>query len=166
MNAPTRPGGARPAGWRWRWRSSPLRRPCDAVEAWIRLVMLTVLLVAVPLAGALCGVAAYDSGHAKAEALRSAHHVVRATVVRDAPNPAAASYGTGRTEYPVAVRWRDADGTRREAEVKVAAGTRAGSRADVWLDPAGRVVAAPGARTSCRRWPSAPAGPSRSAAGS
>lgn len=139
MDAPTRPG-ARRAG--WRWRRSPLRRPCDVVEAWTRLVMLTVLLVVVPSAGVWTGVSLYDTARSEADRQRAAHHVVRATVVRSAPDPSAA-YGTGRTAHRVAVRWTSPDGTPRVAVVRVAAGTPAGGGTDVWLDASENVVEAP-----------------------
>ncbi|MFF0745444.1 hypothetical protein ACFYVL_34100 [Streptomyces sp. NPDC004111] len=139
MSAPTRPGDRRTG---WRWRRNPLRRPCDTVEAWARLVLLTVVFLWVPLAGALCGAATYDAAATEAARQRAALHVVRATVVRSDPAPTAA-YGSGQTRHPVTVRWRGPDGAQRVAVVRTRTDTPVGSRTDVWLDAAERAVTGP-----------------------
>ncbi|WP_069885034.1 Rv1733c family protein [Streptomyces luteocolor] len=133
----------------WRWRRNPLRRRSDVVEAWTTLLLGAVTLIGAPLAGALVGSATYDSTEAKAERQRAERHVVRATLITDAPPPAVGADGTEvRGTRLVTVRWTERDSathaTRtRTATVKAAAGAPAGSRADVWLDARGRVTPAP-----------------------
>ncbi|MEV8015852.1 DUF3592 domain-containing protein [Streptomyces sp. NPDC086554] len=137
MNTRTRPH-RRPAG--WRWRRSLLRRRSDVTEAWTGLLLGAAMLFVAPLAGAFAGAFTYDAAHAKAERQRADGHVVRATLIENAP--AANSTGS-RTTHPVKVRWTDRDGTAHAAVAKVEAGATTGSRTDVWLDAHARVTTAP-----------------------
>ncbi|MCX5205782.1 hypothetical protein OG897_30570 [Streptomyces sp. NBC_00237] len=123
----------------WRWRSSPLRRRCDVVEAWTLALTLLTVLLAVPLAAAWYGLSVHGAAQADADRLRATSHVVRASLTRAAPGPASATGLPARAP----VRWTEPDGSRRTAVVKVAADTRAGSVTDVWLDARRQVVSGP-----------------------
>ncbi|MEV5983236.1 hypothetical protein [Streptomyces sp. NPDC052114] len=133
----------------WRWRRNPLRRRSDVVEAWTTLVLGAVTVVGAPLAGVVAGSATYDTAAARAERQRAERHVVRGTLIRDAPPPAIGADGSEvRGTRLVTVRWTDRDATThaartRTATVKAPAGALAGSKADVWLDARGRVTPAP-----------------------
>ncbi len=124
----------------WRWRRNPLRRRSDAVEAWTVLLLGTAVLVVAPVAGAFAGSASYDSRHAEAERQRADNRVVQGTLTEDAPS---ADRFSSRMRHPVEVRWTDPAGTVHTAEVKVEAGSRKGSRTDVWLDARGHLTTAP-----------------------
>ncbi|ATL32238.1 hypothetical protein [Streptomyces formicae] len=124
----------------WRWRKSPLRRRCDVVEAWTVLLLGAAMVFVAPLAGVLAGAFAYDSAHAEAARQRADRHVVRATLVEDAPP--ADSFGS-RTTYPVEVRWTGPGGAVHTAVARVESGATAGSRTDVWLDARGKGTTAP-----------------------
>ncbi|MFH8342091.1 hypothetical protein [Streptomyces sp. AM6-12] len=123
----------------WRWRSNPLRRRCDVVEAWAALIVAVLLFVVAPLVGAAAGLYAQDRGAATAAAQRAARHQVRATVVGD---PSAVRAGRGHP-HRAEVRWTEAGQTPRTAMARVPAGTPAGGTVSVWVDSRGQVVAAP-----------------------
>ncbi|NUR39874.1 MAG: hypothetical protein HOV73_07315, partial [Streptomyces sp.] len=70
----------------WRWRHNPLRRRSDVVEAWTTLVVILLLLVVAPLAGALTARWAHGEAQAAAVAQRADRHSVRAEVVGRIPD--------------------------------------------------------------------------------
>ncbi|MFJ2766767.1 hypothetical protein [Streptomyces sp. NPDC087300] len=137
MSAPTQ---QHPRAVAWRWRRNTLRRHSDVVEAWTVLLLGVAMLIVAPLAGAFAGSFTYGTAHARAERQRAEGHVVRATLIEDAP---AATSAESRIRHAVRVRWTGRDGSTHTAVAKVAAGTTSGSRIDVWLDDQGRVTTAP-----------------------
>lgn len=121
----------------WRWRSNPLRRREDIVEAWIVLVVSVVVVVGGVLAG-LVTVRAAEHGFAEQRAHR---HPVRAVLLADSPLVASTDRSTdGRVRG--SVRWTAPDGTSRTGRTPVDAGLRAGSRVVIWQDDRGRLVPA------------------------
>jgi hypothetical protein len=141
MTAQTQPGVRLTA---WRWRSSPLRRRCDVVEAWTLALTLAAVLLGAPLTAVLYGRSVYGAGQADADRLRATSRAVRATLTRAASGPAHAAPDTVLpSRVAVSVHWTDPDGSRRTAVVKVATGTRAGSATDVWLNAERQVVSGP-----------------------
>ncbi|MFJ4687228.1 hypothetical protein [Streptomyces sp. NPDC088789] len=122
----------------WRWRSNPLRRPEDIVEAWV--VLLVWLIVTVG-GGAVAAVTVHGVEHALAEQ-RALRQPVRAVLVTDgprAPGTTAQAGGAVRGQ----VRWTAPDGTPRTGHTLVDAGLRAGARVTVWEDPRGRLALFP-----------------------
>jgi hypothetical protein len=117
---------------------NPMRRRVDRVQAWARLAVLVVLVVAGPVPAWSAGSRVY----ARAATLAPAFPA-RAVVVRDAPFPA--------TPYPMVVlpdvlapaTWTAPDGTVHSGLIAVAAGTPAGTAVRVWTDARGDPVAAP-----------------------
>ncbi|MCX4999881.1 hypothetical protein OG739_05240 [Streptomyces longwoodensis] len=127
----------------WRWRSNPLRRRSDVVEAWTALVVAVLLLVGAPLAGSLAGRWAHDEARAVASAQRADRHRVRAEVVGDLPDALPVMEDGRRRSYRVTVRWTPPGERPRLTAARVPAGTRTGDTVTVWLDSRGRGVAAP-----------------------
>ncbi|MFF5439270.1 hypothetical protein [Streptomyces achromogenes] len=125
----------------WRWRSNPLRRHEDIVEAWI---VLAVWVIAV--AGSfLAGLVTAQAAELRFAQQRAHRHVVRAVLVTDVPYGAAARWSAdGRARG--SVRWTAPDGTSRTGRTLVAGGLKAGARITVWQDDQGRLV--PSAPTS------------------
>ncbi|MFF4710470.1 hypothetical protein ACFY2V_03555 [Streptomyces eurythermus] len=125
----------------WRWRSNPLRRREDVVEAWI---VLAVWVIAVA-GGVLAGWVTAQAAEQRFAEQRAHRHAVRAVLVGDVPYGAAAKWSAdGRTRG--SVRWTAPDGTARTGRTLVAGGLKAGARVTVWQDDRGRL--APTAPTS------------------
>ncbi|WP_406173961.1 hypothetical protein [Streptomyces sp. NBC_00996] len=123
----------------WRWRSNPLRRHNDVVEAWIILVVWTVIA----LGGTLVGVMA---GHAADESfgqLRHERHSVSAVLVENTARIAPTAEGTAHDWVRATVRWTTPDGSTRTGRALVDSGHRAGSRVVIWLDSGGRPTTEP-----------------------
>ncbi|OIK26121.1 hypothetical protein [Streptomyces malaysiense] len=123
----------------WRWRSNPLRRRCDVVEAWTVLVAAVLLFVVVPLTGVAAGLRAQDRDAATAAAQRAARHRVSATLSA-APPAVRVERGHPRGAE---IHWTEPGSGTRTAWARVPAGARTGDTVPVWVDSRGRVVAAP-----------------------
>ncbi|MGW0947927.1 Rv1733c family protein [Streptomyces sp. NPDC002623] len=126
-----------------RWRDNPLRRRSDVLEAWTALVVAVLLLVAVPLAGALAGLWAHGDAQTVAERQRAERHRVRAEVVGKVPDTLPTAEGVRGQTYRVSVRWTPPGEKARTATARVPEGTQQGDTVDVWFDDRGRSVAAP-----------------------
>ncbi|CAL9325906.1 Rv1733c family protein [Streptomyces sp. SudanB182_2057] len=125
----------------WRWRSNPLRRREDVVEAWVVLAVWVIAVVGSVLAGLVTAHAA-EQRFAEQRAHR---HAVRAVLVTDVPHGAAAKWAAdGRTQG--SVRWTAPDGTSRTGRTLVAGGLETGALITVWQDDQGRLM--PSAPTS------------------
>ncbi|MFC3350592.1 hypothetical protein ACFOOM_24855 [Streptomyces echinoruber] len=122
----------------WRWRSNPLRRRDDVVEAWIVLVMWLVVVVG----GALVGLVTSHAADEMFARRRAERHPVRAVLVTDAPYDGTARGGTS-VRTLTAVRWTADDGTARTGRTLVDSGLLAGSRVTVWLDRHGALTTEP-----------------------
>ncbi|MFI1926175.1 hypothetical protein [Streptomyces sp. NPDC020377] len=127
----------------WRRRDNPLRRRSDVVEAWTALFVAVLLLVAVPLAGALAGQWGHADAQAVADRLRAERHRVRAEVVGHPPEALPSVEGVRQQMSTVAVRWTPPGEPARTATARVPAGTHAGEMVDVWFDTRGRNVEPP-----------------------
>ncbi|MGV9646241.1 Rv1733c family protein [Streptomyces sp. NPDC003514] len=122
----------------WRWRSNPLKRRSDVIEAW---VVLCAWLLAV-LGGVFAGFAAADAVVGSAERVRAETRRVTAVLVRDAEEPGPARVSTDHLVW-APVRWSDPDGTTRTDEARVPPKAKAGGKVQVWTDRHGRVVNEP-----------------------
>ncbi|WP_329267774.1 Rv1733c family protein [Streptomyces sp. NBC_01451] len=123
----------------WRWRSNPLRRPDDIVEAWIVLIVWT----AVALGGTLAGLVA---GQSVAESLarqRDGRHSVPAVLLEDTPAVVVTEAGSDRPQVLAKVRWTAADDSAQTGEAKVDTGREGGSGVTIWLDGQGRPTTEP-----------------------
>ncbi|MFS4092963.1 hypothetical protein [Streptomyces sp. AF1A] len=122
----------------WRWRSNPLRRHEDVVEAW---VVLTVWVV-VAVAGAFAGLVTARSAEHEFAQQRAHRHTVRAVLAADAPHGISGAWSTdGRVQG--SVRWTAPDGTPRTGRTLVDGGLKAGAPVTVWLDDRGRLTLSP-----------------------
>ncbi|GAB3176042.1 hypothetical protein [Streptomyces incanus] len=135
--------GAQPRRvWLWRWRSNPLRRRSDVIEAWLLLVTLVLTL----FAGAVTGLAVAGTVDRSLAESRAASHTVRAVLVENAadalPSPVTAD-GSGDGHTWVKARWTAPDGTSRTGRAEADAGDKAGSVVIVWTDDTGRLVPEP-----------------------
>ncbi|MEV6020223.1 MULTISPECIES: hypothetical protein [unclassified Streptomyces] len=122
----------------WRWRSNPLRRRDDIIEAWIVLAVWAVFAVGGSVAGLVTARAADEAFAAQ----RAEREPVRAVVLHDVPLNAPAiggAYGRRTT----AVRWVASDGSTRTGRTEVDTGLKAGSKVTVWQDGHGRLATAP-----------------------
>ncbi|MFF7643848.1 hypothetical protein [Streptomyces canus] len=124
----------------WRWRSSPLRRHDDVVEAWIVLAVWTVIALGGALVGAL---AAHATGESLAS-LRAERHTVRAVLLESTTRAVLAGAGVSTDgRVGAEVRWRASDGTSRTGRAQVDAGQKAGTRVLVWTDTDGKLTKEP-----------------------
>ncbi|MFF7358973.1 hypothetical protein ACFZA1_41200 [Streptomyces filipinensis] len=125
----------------WRWRSSPLRRREDVLEAW---TVLVVWLIVVACGGVAALVTVRGAEHEFAEQ-RAHRHPVGAVLLTDARHGVTGDFSTdGRVQGPV--RWAAPDGTTRTGRTLVDGGLKAGARVTVWQDDRGRL--SPSAPTS------------------
>ncbi|QNP68945.1 hypothetical protein IAG44_05435 [Streptomyces roseirectus] len=132
--------GGRPPVLLWRWRRNPLKRRSDVVEAWVLLGAWTFAVCA----GVLAGWAAASSMERGLARERAEWHTVEGTLTESAPPPAAEPESPARTEHLwTRVTWPGPDGTPRTGQVRVAAGSPAGTHVDVWTDARGRLVTEP-----------------------
>jgi hypothetical protein len=127
----------------WRWRSNPLRRHSDMVEAWIVLAAWTVAT-----AGAVgAGVVGAQAAERAVEHDRAVRRPVSAVLVKTVP-------GSGRDvvtgirydRVPATVHWTDVSGGKpivRTGTVDVKSTAKPGSEVQAWTDGHGRLVPAP-----------------------
>ncbi|MFI9155798.1 hypothetical protein [Streptomyces sp. NPDC053367] len=124
--------------WLWRWRTNPLRRRDDLVEAWVVLAVWLIALVGGIVTGALVARAA-DASFAEQRAERTP---VRAVVLADAPSDGPHA-GTVADRVRAKVRWTAPDGTTRTGVALVERGHRTGSAVVVWQDARGTLAPEP-----------------------
>ncbi|WUU02824.1 DUF3592 domain-containing protein [Streptomyces pseudovenezuelae] len=120
--------------WLWRWRSNPLRRRDDVLEAWLLLAVWVLIAVGGTLAGLLTARAA-DDVFAQQRAERTP---VRAVLLTGAPRAESKSYRT-----LVKVRWTLADGSTRTGTTLVDGGQKAGSTVMLWTNTQGNPTTQP-----------------------
>ncbi|SFF99093.1 Rv1733c family protein [Streptomyces mirabilis] len=123
----------------WRWRSNPLRRHDDILEAWIVLVVWTV----VALGGILIGAV---TAHATEESLgqpRHERHSVHAVLLESTTTAVPTGEGTAYGPVRAGVRWTASDGSLRTGRTLVEAGHKAGSKVVVWLNGKGQLTTEP-----------------------
>ncbi|MEV7390378.1 MULTISPECIES: hypothetical protein [unclassified Streptomyces] len=129
-----------PKVWLWRWRSNPLKRRADTVEAWVLLGAWLFTF----LAGVLAGLAAARSVEDGLARERVEWHPVVAHVVDKAPGVSGAHSQTpGGERVWARVGWTVADGSAHSGQARVAAGSKAGTPVTVWTDPQGHLVTRP-----------------------
>ncbi|MEU6380764.1 hypothetical protein [Streptomyces sp. NPDC046909] len=127
-------GGRRTKKTLWRWRSNPLRRRDDVLEAWIVLAVWAVIAVGGTLAGIVTARAADDTFDRQ----RAQRTPVSAVLLADTPKATSNAYRSSAK-----VRWTGQDGTTHTAKALVESGKKAGSRITLWTDPHGTLVTAP-----------------------
>ncbi|MYS13259.1 hypothetical protein [Streptomyces sp. SID4982] len=121
----------------WQWRSNPLKRCEDVVEAWLVLLVWVVAVIGGAAAGALTaqattGLLAQQRAH---------RHAVHAVLLADARRSGTGPW-SGRILVEAPVRWQALDGAARTGHALVDSGLRAGARVVVWQDEWGRLAPA------------------------
>ncbi|MGV9452474.1 Rv1733c family protein [Streptomyces sp. NPDC003635] len=127
----------------WRWRSNPLRRRDDVVEAWIALAVWVVAIVG----GTLVGMVTAGAADEVFVRERNERHPVTAVLLTDVPK-AATSVGPAGGQAVAKVRWTADDGTPRTGETLVARGRKAGAETVVWVDRRGALAPEPPSPTA------------------
>jgi len=136
-----------PKVWLWRWRRNPLRRPSDALEAWIVLAAWTLTV----LGGVLGGLAATQNVEHGLARERAEWHTVPARLTENAPTTSApGTPGSGGDMVWAKARWSAADGSARSGQARVFAGSSMGTTVMVWTDRHGRLVTKPATPSQAR----------------
>ncbi|MET7479296.1 hypothetical protein ABZT17_33725 [Streptomyces sp. NPDC005648] len=126
--------------WLWRWRSNPLRRREDVLEAWLVLTVWAVIAVGGTLAGAL-------TARATADVLaqqRAERTPVAAVLLSSTRQPGASSYYRASAK----VRWTLPDGSTRTGNTLVDTGLGAGTHIVVYTDRQGELTTRPPSRSA------------------
>ncbi|GAB4585567.1 Rv1733c family protein [Nocardia sp. IFM 10818] len=127
----------------WRlqpWNRNPLMRGTDRCQAVIRLLVIALLLIVVPVAGA-AGTAGYTRTADRIESESAAKTLVTATLVTDSTlKPGVGEYQAGR--YEAQVSWRR-NGNTDTGTATLDTAAAIGSDVQVWLDADGRLAAPP-----------------------
>lgn len=128
-----------PGRWLWRWRRNPLKRRADVAESWLLLASwaLTVLIAA-SAAMAVSRSVEHQLARERAEWRR-----VEARLTERAPGTAPPGGQVSRAEHVwTTARWT-AGGAPHTGQVRVPAGSGAGTPVTVWTDRQGRQVSPP-----------------------
>ncbi|MER7394117.1 hypothetical protein ABT381_01195 [Streptomyces sp. NPDC000151] len=130
-----------PKKWLWRWRSNPLKRPSDVLEAVVLLVAMVLVAVGGPTVAVMTGRAAQDTVREQ----RQERYPTTAVLVADAPGRTTGAYDMRGAHDTVSatVRWRDERGSVHTGLTQVEPGRKAGTRVPVWLDGRGRLTHQP-----------------------
>lgn len=120
---------------------NPLRRWTDHAQTWIMAGLLATFLIGAPLAAVIARNVEHSAGQ-QALQIQQTWHRVRAVLREDAPGDGSFVYGAPAIEW-VRAQWSAPDGSARSGHVPVAAGTKAGTTARVWVNRAGRVMGIP-----------------------
>ncbi|PNG21504.1 Rv1733c family protein [Streptomyces cahuitamycinicus] len=136
-----------PKVWLWRWRRNPLKRRADRVEAWVVLGVWTLTV----LAGGLAGTTVSRSVEDGLARERVEWRPLVARLAERAPGTATENARVSRAEHVWATaRWTAADGSRHSGQLRVPAGSAAGTPVTVWTDAEGRQVTRPVTETQAR----------------
>ncbi|MER6084648.1 hypothetical protein [Streptomyces sp. NPDC001833] len=127
----------------WRWRSNPLRRRDDIIEAWIVLAVWTLVAVGGTVTGLVTARAADDVFAQQ----RTERESVRAVLLFDVPK-SVSGIGTTGERTTTTVVWTAPDGTTHTGRTLVDTGSRAGSRITVWEDGQGWLTSRPPSPTA------------------
>ncbi|MFE9650332.1 hypothetical protein ACFYO0_40780 [Streptomyces sp. NPDC006365] len=127
----------------WRWRSNPLRRHDDVVEAWIGLAVWTVIALGGAFVGTLTAHAADESFTQQ----RATRHAVRAVLVESTADATQSAAATFDDRVKAKVRWTASDGSTRTGRTVVDTGQTAGSKVVIWADDKGRLTREPQSAT-------------------
>ncbi|MFF3643471.1 hypothetical protein [Streptomyces sp. NPDC002564] len=132
----------------WRWRNNPLRRGTDLVEAWLGLIALVAVVVAVPVIGVSVTHVTRDALLASVHKEHEARHAVTATVLRKVasppvdPDPETSSARDAHSR--VLARWTAPDRTDHYGIVLSSLKSPdEGDHFRLWTDERGQVVGRP-----------------------
>ncbi|MET8823763.1 DUF3592 domain-containing protein [Streptomyces rochei] len=124
--------------WLWRWRSNPLRRHDDIIEAWLVLVMWAVIVGGGAVAGLVTAQTAQDGFARERAELNPVQAVVLTNAVRSPASDESSAYRTSAT-----VRWPLSDGTYRTGRTLVSSQVQPGAHVTVWVDARDKLASPP-----------------------
>lgn len=123
--------------------ANPLRRGCDRAEAWVRLGLVLVFLIASPLAAMGLGHLTNDASVHAARAEAATEHLIPAVLLHKAShNSDDPLYAASELTWTRAT-WTAPDGRKRIGEVPAAVGSRAGRQVKIWVNEIGQLVYPP-----------------------
>lgn len=122
----------------WRWRSNPLRRRVDVVEAWLVLGAWLFALVG----GLIAGLATAEVVSRSVDRQREERRPVTAVLTEKAPERSPTET-VGDDLVWATVRWKTPDGSARTGEARVEPEAKKGTRTTVWTDRHGTLMAKP-----------------------
>jgi hypothetical protein len=129
-----------PQVWLWRWRRNPLKRRADRIEAWVVLGVWTLTV----LAGVQAGTAVsrwVEDGLARE---RVEWRPLVGRLAERAPGTPAEGGAASRADRVWArATWTAVDGSAHSGQLRVPAGSPAGTPVTVWTDREGRQVTRP-----------------------
>ncbi|MGW7262229.1 Rv1733c family protein [Streptomyces sp. NPDC054842] len=123
----------------WRWRSNPLRRHADVVEAWIVVAVWAAVSLGGTFVGAMTAHGIDQSFAERRAALRPAQGVLLESTMDAVPM----AEGPQRISVRAEVRWTAPDGGTHTSRAWVDAGREAGAIVPVWTDGQGRLTREP-----------------------
>ncbi|EID77822.1 MULTISPECIES: Rv1733c family protein [Rhodococcus] len=133
----------------WRlapWSGNPLMRRSDRIESLMVLIMVGVVLMLVPIAGAV-GTATHTRLTEQAQQAAANGQQVPAVLLENPRPPMGEEPTRGPTgQDQVRARWV-VDGTEHTGIVDTGTGARAGQTVTVWVDKDGNYMAAPNTAT-------------------
>lgn len=121
----------------WRWRSNPIRRRDDVLEAWLLLAIWVLIAVG----GTAAAVVTAQTAERVFARQRAERIPVRAVLLDDVPRTAAP--GTVGDLASARVRWTNSDGSTRSGMTLVTAAKKAGSTVRIWIDGQGKLSTQP-----------------------
>jgi hypothetical protein len=120
---------------------SPLCRPCDRLEARLRVLLVLLFLVTVPLAAWAAGAVVYRASTQTEQAQRADRVQVEAVLLAEA-HPIGVGFAVV-PQVPVPAQWTAPDGSPRSGAILVGTSAPAGTVVPIWTDRAGNVVEPP-----------------------
>ena len=120
--------------------SGLLKRDSDRAQFAARILLLTVLVMAAPVALAVAS-ATGSQTRSLVNGQAAARHQVHATLLAD-PHPTADAALVGATA-PVPASWTAPSGTEHEGFIDVRAHAKAGTTVTIWVDAAGNRTSRP-----------------------
>jgi hypothetical protein len=122
---------------------NPLLRTSDRLRSWCARILLVIVVVGIPAAGATTGLMSYESRMGAVQAETAARHPVAARLETDAPEPMPTSDGAIPARVPAQVRWTGSDGRERTDTAQVMPGTVEGTAIRLWVDSRDEITSAP-----------------------
>ncbi|UQI46539.1 hypothetical protein M1P56_20385 [Streptomyces sp. HU2014] len=133
--------------WAWRWRRNPLRRRTDALEAWICVAAVALMLLAGTAVGWATGTLAHKALRETVREQQRHRHLVTATALRTLRSRPTGTDREAATEREghlrVIARWPGPEGERLSGVVAVRDAADPGHRFRLWTDDQGRVAGRP-----------------------
>ncbi|MEV7078829.1 hypothetical protein AB0N88_09840 [Streptomyces sp. NPDC093516] len=129
-----------PQVWLWRWRRNPLKRRADRIETWVVLGVWTLTV----LVGVLTGAAVSRWAEDELARERVEWRPLVGRLAERAPGTPADGRAASRADQVWArATWTAADGSAHSGQLRVPAGSPAGTPVTVWTDREGHQVTRP-----------------------